>query len=196
MLPLHVLFLYDRILVVTNPCWVCFLLLCQLFTVVLQFFECALNGLQKSVTCASIVLQMTIYQLKAELEKGPQEAAVYTQQIHQLQSSLNNLQQESQVPHTTTVMTVLSLSADYCRRKHICYGICHKLYSNRLCRIYFSNNQLISLVSCPSSTEHAISVSVNLPLLLGIRPHHNATLSPALCGNIDMLIQNHTQLYN
>uniref|UniRef100_A0A8D0AUE4 Early endosome antigen 1 n=1 Tax=Sander lucioperca TaxID=283035 RepID=A0A8D0AUE4_SANLU len=40
--------------------------------------------------------EMTIYQLKAELEKGPQEAAVYTQQIHQLQSSLNNLQQESQ----------------------------------------------------------------------------------------------------
>uniref|UniRef100_A0AAZ3NTT4 Early endosome antigen 1 n=1 Tax=Oncorhynchus tshawytscha TaxID=74940 RepID=A0AAZ3NTT4_ONCTS len=42
-------------------------------------------------------LQMTISQLKAELEKGPQEAAVYTQQIHQLQSSLNNLQQQSQM---------------------------------------------------------------------------------------------------
>uniref|UniRef100_A0A8C7VTL5 Early endosome antigen 1 n=1 Tax=Oncorhynchus mykiss TaxID=8022 RepID=A0A8C7VTL5_ONCMY len=41
--------------------------------------------------------EMTISQLKAELEKGPQEAAVYTQQIHQLQSSLNNLQQQSQM---------------------------------------------------------------------------------------------------
>lgn len=44
-------------------------------------------------------LQMTISQLKAELEKGPQEAAVYTQQIHELQSNLNNLQQQSQVTH-------------------------------------------------------------------------------------------------
>uniref|UniRef100_A0A4W5K3W3 Early endosome antigen 1 n=1 Tax=Hucho hucho TaxID=62062 RepID=A0A4W5K3W3_9TELE len=41
--------------------------------------------------------EMTISQLKAELEKGPQEAAVYTEQIHQLQSSLNNLQQQSQM---------------------------------------------------------------------------------------------------
>uniref|UniRef100_A0AAY4D6G3 FYVE-type domain-containing protein n=1 Tax=Denticeps clupeoides TaxID=299321 RepID=A0AAY4D6G3_9TELE len=40
--------------------------------------------------------ETTISQLKAELEKGPQEAAVYTQQIHQLQSNLNNLQQQSQ----------------------------------------------------------------------------------------------------
>lgn len=40
---------------------------------------------------------MTVSQLKAELEKGPQEAAVYTQQIHQLQSTLNNVQQQSQV---------------------------------------------------------------------------------------------------
>uniref|UniRef100_A0A672JD84 Early endosome antigen 1 n=1 Tax=Salarias fasciatus TaxID=181472 RepID=A0A672JD84_SALFA len=40
--------------------------------------------------------EMTISQLKAELEKGPQEAAVYTQQIHQLQSSLNNLQHLSE----------------------------------------------------------------------------------------------------
>uniref|UniRef100_A0A8D0DEE1 Early endosome antigen 1 n=1 Tax=Sander lucioperca TaxID=283035 RepID=A0A8D0DEE1_SANLU len=31
--------------------------------------------------------EMTIYQLKAELEKGPQEAAVYTQQIHQQSAS-------------------------------------------------------------------------------------------------------------
>lgn len=52
------------------------------------------------LTCLSVVLQITISQLKAELEKGPQEAAVYTQQIHQLQSNLNNLQQESQVTHT------------------------------------------------------------------------------------------------
>lgn len=42
---------------------------------------------------------MTISQLKAELEKGPQEAAVYTQQIHQLQSNLNQLQQQCQVIH-------------------------------------------------------------------------------------------------
>uniref|UniRef100_A0A4W5LUC2 Early endosome antigen 1 n=1 Tax=Hucho hucho TaxID=62062 RepID=A0A4W5LUC2_9TELE len=41
--------------------------------------------------------EKTISQLKAELEKGPQEAAVYTQQIHQLQSSLNNLQQQNQM---------------------------------------------------------------------------------------------------
>uniref|UniRef100_A0A8C5CB17 Early endosome antigen 1 n=1 Tax=Gadus morhua TaxID=8049 RepID=A0A8C5CB17_GADMO len=40
---------------------------------------------------------ITISQLKAELEKGPQEAAVYTQQIHQLQSTVNSLQQQSQV---------------------------------------------------------------------------------------------------
>lgn len=44
-----------------------------------------------------LFFQMTISQLKAELEKGPQEAAVYTQQIHQLQSDLNNVQQQSQV---------------------------------------------------------------------------------------------------
>jgi len=43
---------------------------------------------------------MTISQLKAELAKGPQEAAVYTQQIHQLQSNLNNLQQQCQVTHS------------------------------------------------------------------------------------------------
>lgn len=49
----------------------------------------------------SLVFQLTISQLKAELEKGPQEAAVYTQQIHELQSNLNNLQQQSQV-HTHT----------------------------------------------------------------------------------------------
>ena len=42
-------------------------------------------------------MQITISQLKAELEKGPQEAAVYTQQIHQLQSTVNSLQQQSQV---------------------------------------------------------------------------------------------------
>lgn len=45
---------------------------------------------------ASLV-QVTISQLKAELEKGPQEAAVYTQQIHELRSNLNNLQQQHQV---------------------------------------------------------------------------------------------------
>lgn len=45
---------------------------------------------------------MTISQLKAELEKGPQEAAVYTQQIHELKSNLLNLQQQSQVIYTHT----------------------------------------------------------------------------------------------
>uniref|UniRef100_A0A8D3DFE0 Early endosome antigen 1 n=1 Tax=Scophthalmus maximus TaxID=52904 RepID=A0A8D3DFE0_SCOMX len=40
--------------------------------------------------------EMTISQLKAELEKGPQEAAVYTQEIHQLQSNLNNMQHLSE----------------------------------------------------------------------------------------------------
>uniref|UniRef100_A0A8C8DXB7 Early endosome antigen 1 n=1 Tax=Oryzias sinensis TaxID=183150 RepID=A0A8C8DXB7_9TELE len=40
--------------------------------------------------------EVTISQLKAELEKGPQEAAVYTQQIHHLQSNLNHLQQQCQ----------------------------------------------------------------------------------------------------
>lgn len=54
---------------------------------------------KKSLSYLSDVLQMTISQLKAELEKGPQEAAVYTQQIHELQSNLNNLQQLSQVSH-------------------------------------------------------------------------------------------------
>lgn len=40
---------------------------------------------------------MTIAQLRAELEKGPQEVAVYTKEIHELKSSLNSLQQQSQV---------------------------------------------------------------------------------------------------
>lgn len=51
---------------------------------------------------------MTISQLKAELEKGPQEAAVYTQQIHELQSNLNNLQQQSQVTHAHHARTSYS----------------------------------------------------------------------------------------
>lgn len=55
---------------------------------------------KESVTCLTVVLQVTVSQLKAELEKGPQEAAVYTQQIHQLRSDLNNLQQQSQVKNT------------------------------------------------------------------------------------------------
>lgn len=44
---------------------------------------------------------MTIAQLKAELEKGPQEVAVYTKEIHELKSSLNSLQQQSQVTQHT-----------------------------------------------------------------------------------------------
>lgn len=49
----------------------------------------------------SVLLQMTIVQLKAELEKGPQEVAVYTKEIHELKSSLNSLQQQSQVTQHT-----------------------------------------------------------------------------------------------
>lgn len=49
----------------------------------------------------SVLLQMTIAQLKAELEKGPQEVAVYTKEIHELKSSLNSLQQQSQVTQHT-----------------------------------------------------------------------------------------------
>lgn len=44
---------------------------------------------------------MTIAQLRAELEKGPQEVAVYTKEIHELKSSLNSLQQQSQVTQHT-----------------------------------------------------------------------------------------------
>lgn len=44
---------------------------------------------------------MTIAQLKAELDKGPQEVAVYTKEIHELKSSLNSLQQQSQVTQHT-----------------------------------------------------------------------------------------------
>lgn len=51
---------------------------------------------------------MTISQLKAELEKGPQEVAVYTKEIHELNSSLNNLQQQSQVTNTTAKYTLVS----------------------------------------------------------------------------------------
>lgn len=56
-----------------------------------------------------LLFQMTISQLKAELEKGPQEAAVYTQQIHQLQSNLNNVQQQSQVMCTPLEVKPLQL---------------------------------------------------------------------------------------
>ncbi|MEQ2194787.1 hypothetical protein XENOCAPTIV_003023, partial [Xenoophorus captivus] len=53
--------------------------------------------LQANYTTSEIQkLEMTISQLKAELEKGPQEAAVYTQQIHELQGNLNNLLQQCQ----------------------------------------------------------------------------------------------------
>lgn len=48
-----------------------------------------------------LMLQVTIGQLKAELEKGPQEVAVYTKEIHELKSSLNSLQQQSQVAQHT-----------------------------------------------------------------------------------------------
>jgi len=174
-----VAFLFIWILVVTHPCWVSFLLL-HSSTVAFQFFECPLNVLQTSVTRVSIVLQMTISQLKAELEKGPQEAAVYTQQIHQLQSDLNNLQQQSQVPHTpsTIIIIVMWLEADYCRQ------IMSAEVSATHCVAYdcvqFTSLMWIRLASCPSSTEHTISVSVNLPLLPGTRLHHNALLSPAL----------------
>lgn len=71
---------------------------------------------------------MTISQLKAELEKGPQEAAVYTQQIHELKSNLLNLQQQSQVTHThahtPSQITALWLSAHQDRSKR--YIILHR----------------------------------------------------------------------
>lgn len=72
-------------------------------------WTCSLLFADYNIQYVSIVLQMTISQLKAELEKGPQEAAVYTQQIHQLQSNLNNLQQQSQVPHKQTIIMPLRL---------------------------------------------------------------------------------------
>lgn len=50
---------------------------------------------------------MTISQLKAELEKGPQEVAVYTKEIHELKSSLNSLQQQSQVRQHTAKHTLV-----------------------------------------------------------------------------------------
>lgn len=55
----------------------------------------------------SLLFQMTISQLKAELEKGPQEVAVYTKEIHELKSSLNSLQQQSQVRQNTTKHTLV-----------------------------------------------------------------------------------------
>lgn len=48
---------------------------------------------------------MTISQLKAELENGPQEVAVYAKEIHELKSSLNSLQQQSQVRQNTAKHT-------------------------------------------------------------------------------------------
>lgn len=65
-------------------------------TIVLINFICAV-GLKYLNVPLDLILQKTVSQLKAELEKGPQETAVYTQQIHELQSSLNNLQQQNQV---------------------------------------------------------------------------------------------------
>lgn len=56
----------------------------------------------------SVVLQMTIAQLKAELDKGPQEVAVYTKEIHELKSSLNSLQQQSQVTQHTAKYRLVS----------------------------------------------------------------------------------------
>lgn len=41
--------------------------------------------------------QATINQLKAELAKGPQEVAVYVQELQKLQSSVEELEQMNQV---------------------------------------------------------------------------------------------------
>lgn len=101
-------------------------------------FEYTLNTFSDRVlTLVPVVLQMTISQLKAELEKGPQEAAVYTQQIHELQSNLNNLQQQSQVTGDFTDTWQFSdseqsaLDSDSCVRCDISSTI-------RMCRIYFN----------------------------------------------------------
>lgn len=52
---------------------------------------------------------------------------------------------------------------------------------------------LTDLATCPSSTEQAISVPLNLPMLLGIKPYHNALLSPVFFGNLVMLIKKITR---
>lgn len=62
------------------------------------------------------LLQMTIAQLKSELEKGPQEVAVYTKEIHELKSSLNSLQQQSQVTAHSQILPriiVVTPSSNY-----------------------------------------------------------------------------------
>lgn len=41
--------------------------------------------------------QATINQLRAELAKGPQEVAVYVQELQKLQSSVKELEQRNQV---------------------------------------------------------------------------------------------------
>lgn len=41
--------------------------------------------------------QATINQLRAELAKGPQEVAVYVQELQKLQSSVKELEQKNQV---------------------------------------------------------------------------------------------------
>lgn len=45
--------------------------------------------------CLSV--QATINQLRAELAKGPQEVAVYVQELQKLQSSVKELEQKNQV---------------------------------------------------------------------------------------------------
>lgn len=42
-------------------------------------------------------LQATINQLRAELAKGPQEVAVYVQELQKLQSSVKELEQKNRV---------------------------------------------------------------------------------------------------
>ena len=42
-------------------------------------------------------VQATINQLRAELAKGPQEVAVYVQELQKLQSSVKELEQKNQV---------------------------------------------------------------------------------------------------
>lgn len=77
------IYLYRRCLLVCCQtscfCWVIAAKLC---------FKCGFF-------CLSV--QATINQLRAELAKGPQEVAVYVQELQKLQSSVKELEQKNQV---------------------------------------------------------------------------------------------------
>lgn len=52
--------------------------------------------------------QATINQLRAELAKGPQEVAVYVQELQKLQNSVKELEQKNQVRRLLFPMLVTS----------------------------------------------------------------------------------------